>query len=75
MPLRPIYIPDGFHRGSVTFRASWEYFDEPCEPPPPPDYIPSGPFSTPGVVGRPGGVLRVPGSPVSWVILRDRPAF
>ena len=47
MPLRPIYIPDGFHRGSVTFRTSWEYFDEPYEPPPPPDYTPSGPFSTP----------------------------
>lgn len=47
MPLRPIYIPDGFDRGSVTFRTSWEYFDEPCEPPPPPDYTPSGPFSTP----------------------------
>lgn len=48
MPLRPALVPDGYVQGhGDTYRRTWEYFDGPFEPPEPPDYVPSGPYSTP----------------------------
>ena len=46
MPLHPVLAPDGYVQGhGVTYRRTWEHFDEPFGPPEPPGYVPSGPYS------------------------------